>query len=138
MPTSVLLELDVTAPVITWGTVTGRAPGSTLQASYTITEPAVISAEFQMVTGQILAMVIGPERLSVQVPENAPDGAGVIRAFVRDDVLNETTYEQPVVISGVGLIRQIRRIARAIISKVTGRVRPSRVRPQRMGGRGLL
>jgi hypothetical protein len=138
VPTSVLLELDVTAPLIAWGTVTGRAPGSTLQASYTITEPAVVSAEFQVVTGQTLAMVIGPERLSVQVPENAPDGAGVIRVVVRDDVLNEATYEQPVVISSVGLIRQIRRIARAIISKVTEKVRPSRVRPQRMGGRGLL
>lgn len=97
MSTYTLVTLDTTAPVVTWGTITGAVITEELTAPYTSDE-ALAYAWLVLPDLREIAMTIHPDRLTVMVPGDAPEGTGYIK--VTDDVGNPSVHKE-VHISGV-------------------------------------
>lgn len=101
MPPSFNLQLDSHAPVVTWGPVTDPNAGEDMTVLYALNEPALDHATFTLIDGRVLPMVDLGDRLTVHLPDDAPDGLAVVRAYVVDDVLNAATRTLNVVVGGV-------------------------------------
>jgi hypothetical protein len=72
----VLLDLDTTAPVVTWGPVTGAVASEELTAPYTLDEPSLISATVTLADARVLPMVVAADRLTVLPPRRHAGGRG--------------------------------------------------------------
>lgn len=90
------LTLDTTAPVITWGAISGATPGQTLSVAYTINEPGVVSAEFIDAENQSHPVTVFADHFECELPDDIAHGQGRLRVLVRDDVDNEAYREQNV------------------------------------------
>jgi hypothetical protein len=101
MPGAFHLQLDTQAPVVTWGPVTDPNAGEDMTVLYSLNEPALDHATFTLIDGRELPMVDLGDRLTVHLPDDAPDGAAVVRAYVVDSVLNAATRTLTVVVGGV-------------------------------------
>jgi hypothetical protein len=97
VPASFDLTLDTRAPVVTWGAVGGATAGEMLTVLYSSDEPLGV-ARLWLPDGRRLDMTIEPDRLTLLLPADAPDGVSWIHAY--DDVMNEAP-RQAVNISGV-------------------------------------
>jgi hypothetical protein len=95
------LELDTTAPVVTWGAVGGTTAGELLQVAYTLDDPELLEATLRLVDGREVAMDVLGDRLELLLPADAYNGPATVRALVRDDVGNQATRELVVAITGV-------------------------------------
>lgn len=102
--TDFILTLDTTAPVITWGPVDGAVLGEQFSILYLINEPGVVSAELQLQDGRVLEMEVWPDRLVVQLPDDAPDALATVAVLVRDEVGNEAVRTTQVPISGAPVV----------------------------------
>jgi hypothetical protein len=98
---SFTLTLDTHAPVVTWGPVTDPNAGEDMTVLYSLNEPALDHATFTLIDGRVLSMTDLGDRLTVHLPDDAPDGPAVVSAYVVDDVLNAATRTLSVVVSGV-------------------------------------
>jgi hypothetical protein len=97
VPASFDLTLDTRAPVVTWGAVGGATAGEMLTVLYSSDEPLDV-ARLWLPDGRRLDMTIEPDRLTLLLPADTPDGVSWIHAY--DDVMNEAP-RQAVNISGV-------------------------------------
>jgi hypothetical protein len=105
MPSSFFLRLDTTAPEITWGPVDGAVLGEEFTIQYVVSEDGwVVSAELELADGRKLAMLVEPDALRVQLPEDTPEGLATVCAYVTDDVDNTATVCTTVPISGVTIV----------------------------------
>lgn len=101
MSSAVVLELDTTAPVVTWGGVSGAAAGQALVVEFTVDEPDLISAELVLSDGRTRVMTLIGGELSVLLPADTPGTTHHIEALVRDEVGNEAVRSLAVVIDGI-------------------------------------
>lgn len=101
MSTFFVIRLDTTAPVVTWGPVDGAVLGEQFTIQYLLDDGEIVNAELQLVDSRTLVMDIEPDRLLVQLPDDAPEGLATVRALARDDVGNEAWRTIDVPISGV-------------------------------------
>lgn len=99
------VELDTTAPVVTWGPPSNTDAGDTLSVPFILNEPALLSAELSLVDGRSLPMTVGAGVLTVVLPDDTPDGLAVLSAFVRDEVLNSATRALEIPVTGVAPVR---------------------------------
>jgi hypothetical protein len=104
MPGAFHLQLDKSAPVVTWGPVTDPNAGEDMTVLYALNEPALDHATITLVDGRVLPMTDLGGSLTVHLPDDAPDGHAVVRAYVVDDVLNAATRTLTVTVSGVPFI----------------------------------
>ncbi len=88
MSAHVVIELDTTPPVATWGEPDGAA-GTALRLPYTLDEPAALSAELTDLAGQVFELDVGPDGLEGSLLTAVP-GLARVDLLVRDDVWNET------------------------------------------------
>jgi hypothetical protein len=86
MSTYFLLELDTTAPEVTFGDP--EFDGPTLVLPYALSEPGTIEAVLYTTGGESVTMITTPTEL-VAVPPIMGRGVVTIRARARDDVWNE-------------------------------------------------
>lgn len=96
-----IIRLDTTAPVITWGTVDGAVASETMTVLYLIDEPQVIDATLRLGDGRVLAGTVLADRITFDLPEDAPEGIAVLSATLTDDVGNSTVAYLNVNVSGV-------------------------------------
>lgn len=101
MPGSLLLTLDTTAPVVTWGPVDGADASLDLTVLYTVDEPGIDHAEIELLDDRVLPMVVAADRLTVTLPDDAPQGAATIRAYVIDAVDNAAVRTLVIGVGGV-------------------------------------
>lgn len=95
------LTLDTTAPVVTWGAVTDANAGEIMSVEYLVNEPGITSAEIELQDGRIIPMDVGPSLLTVELPNDTPQGNSTVRAHVQDDVLNTAVRTLVVFTTGV-------------------------------------
>jgi hypothetical protein len=95
------LTLDTTAPAVTWGAVTDPNAGEIMSVEYLVDEPGIVSAEIELQDGRIIPMDVGPSLLTVELPNDTPQGNGIVRAHVQDDALNTATRTLTVALTGV-------------------------------------
>jgi hypothetical protein len=95
------LTLDTTAPAVTWGAVTDPNAGEIMSVEYLVDEPGIVSAEIELQDGRIIPMDVGPSLLTVELPNDTPQGNGIVRAHVQDDVLNAATRTLTVALTGI-------------------------------------
>lgn len=101
MTSVVELELDTTAPQITWGAPAGATAGQTLSVSYALNEPDLLSAELVLPDARTIAGNVFPDRLEVALPADTPSGLGTLTAHVRDEVFNAAARTLAVALAGV-------------------------------------
>jgi hypothetical protein len=94
--TYVVITLDTTAPVVTWGEPDGAVLGETFTIAYACDEP-IYSPELRLSDGRVLAMADDGTTLSVELPLDTPEGVATVS--VADDLGNEA--HRAVVLSGV-------------------------------------
>jgi hypothetical protein len=95
------LTLDTHAPVVTWGAVIDPNAGEEMTVAYSLDEPALDHATITLRDGRELPMEDLGDRLAVTLPDDAPEGQAVVRAYVVDSVLNSATRTFAVAINGV-------------------------------------
>jgi hypothetical protein len=96
-----VIRLDTTPPVITWGPVTDAIGSETMTVEYLLDEQEMVKAELRLVDNRTLQGVIAPDRVTVDLPDDAPEGDALFTVTLRDDVGNETTETQYIHITGV-------------------------------------
>lgn len=96
-----LLELDTTAPELTFGTVAGAEAGQLLQVAYTVDEPEAISAKLVPASGPHVTLTVYPDRVEGYLDPGITGGVGEVRITTRDDVLNEAVWTLAVDITSV-------------------------------------
>lgn len=101
MTASFVLNLDTTAPVISWGDPSGADLGEVLTVPYIVNEPGVESATVTLADGRVLVMRVDADALRVPLPLDTPQGNAEVRATTIDDVDNEATYALVVALTGV-------------------------------------
>lgn len=101
MPSSWVLTLDTTAPVVTWGAVDGAAITEVFTVQYLLDEPEIVSAELELAGGRRIPLTVEPTQLTTVMPDDAFEGWGRVLAYVRDDVNNTATRELAVYVSGI-------------------------------------
>jgi hypothetical protein len=106
MSASLLLTLDTSAPVVTWGAVGGTTAGELLEVAYQLDEPGLVDATLTLADGRILSMEDSGGRLTVLLPPDTPNGEAIVAAVVRDDVLNEATRTLAVQLAGTQMVPQ--------------------------------
>lgn len=104
MPGAFHLQLDSHAPVVTWGPVIDPNAGEDMTVAYSLDEPALDHATITLRDGRELAMDDLGDRLFVHLPDDAPEGQAVVRAYVVDDVLNAATRQLSVNLVGAPFI----------------------------------
>jgi hypothetical protein len=101
VPPSFNLQLDTRAPVVTWGAVIDPNAGEEMTVAYSLDEPALDHATITLRDGRELPMEDLGDRLAVTLPDDAPEGQAVVRAYVVDSVLNAATRTFAVALNGV-------------------------------------
>lgn len=94
------IKLDTTAPVVTWGPVTNAVASEEMTVLYLVDEPGIVSAQLKLADNRLLDCVVASDRITVQLPDDAPEGIGTLTALARDDVGNESTWTLDIPISG--------------------------------------
>lgn len=79
MSSSFVLELDTTAPSVSYGQATGAGPGQTLTVPYSSNEP-IARAVLHLSTGD-LELDVSQATLSVALPADAAGGPADITAY---------------------------------------------------------
>lgn len=103
MSSWVHLELDTTAPAITFGTPTNTGAGQLLTVPYSLTDagPASgISATVTLADNRVLTMSVGPTAATVLLPPDTPAGPARVDLLARDELLNEATGTLTVALTG--------------------------------------
>lgn len=114
---AVVVRLDTTAPVASWGGATGTIAGELLVIGYTLDEPAAVAARL-VLADRTLTLDVFPDRLQVLLPPDTPDGLATVELDVLDDVGNAATRTHAYRLGGV-----------VAIPEPIGGPRPSRRRP---------
>lgn len=94
MPSWTTIQLDTTAPVVTWGAVSGAQAGATLSVSYTSNEP-IARATLTLPDLTVVEMDVELTLVSADIPSSTPSGVATIRVY--DDVLNGTDSLEPTI-----------------------------------------
>ena len=82
------IELDTTAPVISWGTPSSNVAGTLLSIPYTIDEPGINWARLRDSAGGFTPATVFSDHIEVTIPSAAYNGQAFIEAEVQDDVDN--------------------------------------------------
>lgn len=101
MTGSFQVTLDTTPPAITWGAVADPVASEEMTVYYTLTEPSVFEATITLLDGRTLPMQIYGDRLTVVLPDDAPEGDATVHVVLRDSVWNTATSDLPVRVTGV-------------------------------------
>lgn len=104
MSSFVVIRLDTTPPVITWGPVTDPNASELMTVLYTVDELGMVSAGLELGDHRVIAATVYEDCVTVQLPDDAPDGTAVLTALLRDDVGNETTATLNIQVSGGSVI----------------------------------
>lgn len=96
-----VIRLDTTPPEITWGPVTNAIASETMTVLYLVDEPEVIEATLVLTDNRALQCLISSDRITVDIPANAPEGPAVLTAKLRDDVGNEALATLDIHVTGV-------------------------------------
>lgn len=83
-----ILRLDTTPPVITWGPVTNAIASEEMTVLYLLDEPRMVEAHLKLADDRTLAFTVADDRITVQIPDDAPEGTGVVTALLQDEVGN--------------------------------------------------
>lgn len=134
---AVVVRLDTTAPVATWGGAGGTMAGELLVVGYTLDEPSALAARLVLANGT-LDLDVFPDRVQGLLPPDAPSGLATIELDVEDDVGNAATRTHVLLLGGTaapdvetgGLPRPPRRARppRRIAPEPATKAAPSRVR----------
>lgn len=100
MTSTFQLALDTHAPVITWGSIADPVASEEMTVYYTLTEPGVVQATVTLLDGRALPMQIYGDRLTVVLPDDAPEGDAIVHVVLRDSVANTATSDLPVHVTG--------------------------------------
>lgn len=95
-----VIRLDTTPPVITWGPVTDANATELMTVLYTVDELGMVSAELKLADNRTVAAAVYEDRVTVQIPDDAPEAVAVLSALLRDDVGNEDTATLNIYVSG--------------------------------------
>lgn len=96
-----VLKLDTTAPAITWGPVDGAVASETMTVLYTLDEPQAVEATLKLTDNRALQCLVSSDRITVEIPGDAPEGLATLTAKLVDSVGNETLATLDIAISGV-------------------------------------
>jgi hypothetical protein len=102
MSTSVIIELDTTAPLIEFGPVSITAPLN-LIVPYTINEPSVSSAKLITTIGDING-IINIDNLVFDLTASGIAGVQMLVVDLMDDVSNERQVTEPLVLRDISRI----------------------------------
>lgn len=83
-----VIRLDTTPPVITWGPVTNAIASEEMTVLYLLDEPRMVEAHLKLADDRTLAFTVADDRITVQIPDDAPEGTGVVTALLQDEVGN--------------------------------------------------
>lgn len=97
----VVLKLDTTPPQITWGPVTDANASETMTVLYMVDEPEVVEANLKLADYRVVQGLIAADRITVDIPEDAPEGTATLTVLLRDEVGNEATATLDIHVSGV-------------------------------------
>lgn len=95
-----VIRLDTTPPVITWGPVTDAVASETMTVLYLLDEPQITAASFRLVDGRVIPGTVAADRITVDIPGDAPEGTGVLTAQLVDDVGNATVATLNIHVTG--------------------------------------
>lgn len=101
MTNSFTLELDTTAPVVTFGPPSNTDAGETLTVPFLLSEPDTVTAQLQLADGRLVDGEISGGSVMVDLPLDTPEGLATLRLHVRDDVLNEADRVLVIPVTGV-------------------------------------
>lgn len=95
-----VLKLDTTPPVITWGPVTNAVATETMTVLYILDEPEMVEATLTLTDNRALQCLVSSDRITVDIPADAPEGIALLTAKLVDEVGNETLATLDIPVSG--------------------------------------
>jgi hypothetical protein len=95
-----VIRLDTTPPVVTWGPVTDANATELMTVLYAVDELGMVSAELKLTDNRIVPATVYEDRVTVQIPDDAPEAVATLSALLRDDVGNEDTATLNIYVSG--------------------------------------
>lgn len=101
-----VIRLDTHPPVITWGPVTDANGGETMTVLYLLDEPQMINAVLRLNDSRVIEGNVFWDRITFDLPDDAPEGVAILSATLTDDVGNSTVAFLNVAVSGIPPVEQ--------------------------------